>query len=506
VLAQSFTMLLVRSIKKFFSGYEQSIIYTLLTKVSGSLRASFSTSLLHGYVTADKGLHSLYDSSLLYRLLQAVFSFFSCALGAVLKVVKRFSEGGLLHRLLTYISSKKYISFSYGLAAFFLLMLVVPHERWNNIYAVGAAFLFFFLYCLKIAAGRAKIPSISSMPLSLIVFALSIVCAIAVSPALMDSIRTALFFFAAILFMLIVWMSAGDEKALKTTVNALIAGLFVMSLFAMVQRVIGVEVDPSLTDLANNEGMPGRVYATVGNPNNFAEIIVMIVPFIYAMFFASRKAKQKLIYGVALAASLIALAMSYSRSGYVAFAIATVVFILIYDWRLLLPLIPIGLLCIPFIPETVINRIFTIGSLEDTSNAYRIYLWDGTGKIIKTYFLSGIGIGTEAFAKVYPFYANPLATKAPHSHMLYMELLLEMGILGVSSFLIYMFTIIRRGFSVVKKGNKTLSCIIAAAISAFCGISFTAGVEYIWFYPRVMFVFFIVAGILLCAVKLSRRK
>lgn len=506
MLNQSITMHCIRSFKKFFSGYEQSIIYTLLMKVVACIRACFTKSLLRNYVVSDKGLQTVYASSLLYRLLQGVFSLFTRASGAIMSIIVKYAKGGLFSRLYTFITSKKYGSFSYLCATFFVLMLVIPHELWNNLYAVLAAFLLFFIYFLKVATGKKKMVNIASVPLSLIVFSLSILCAILISPALMDSIRTALFFFAAILFMLIVWMSVNNEADLKTTVNAFIIGLFVMSLFAMVQKVIGVEVDPLLTDVATNEGMPGRVYATVGNPNNFAEIIVMIIPFIYAMFFASETAKKKWAYGGILLAALAALAMSYSRSGYVAFAISTIVFILIYDWRLLLPLIPIGLLCIPFIPETVINRIFTIGSLEDSSNAYRIYLWDGTGKMIKDYFISGIGIGTEAFAKVYPPYASALAAKAPHSHMLYMELLIELGFLGVSSFLIYMFSIIRRGFSVVKKANKTISCTIAAAISAFCGISFTAGVEYIWFYPRVMFVFFIVAGILLCSVKLAKRK
>ncbi len=506
MLSQSLTMQCIRSLKNFFSGYEQSIIYTLLMKVVACIRSCFAKSMLRNYVVSDRGLQTLYASSLLYRLLQGVFSFFIRILGAITGIITKYAKGGLLSRLYAFITSKKYGSFSYLCAAFFVLMLVLPHELWNNIYAVLAAFLFFFIYCLKVAAGKEKMPNIPAVPLSLVVFSLSILCAILISPALMDSIRTALFFFAAILFMLIVWMSVNDEKALKTTVSALIFGLFIMSLYAMVQKIIGVEVDPLLTDVTNNEGMPGRVYATVGNPNNFAEIIVMIIPFIYAMFFASETAKKKWAYGGILIAALAALAMSYSRSGYVAFAISTVVFILIYDWRLIIPLIPIGLLCIPFIPETVVNRIFTIGSLEDTSNAYRIYLWDGTGKMIKDYFISGIGIGTEAFAKVYPPYASALAAKAPHSHMLYMELLIELGFLGVSSFLIYMFAIIRRGFSVVKQTNKTLSCTISAAISAFCGISFTAGVEYIWFYPRVMFVFFIVAGLLLSAVKLAKRK
>ena len=53
--------------------------------------------------------------------------------------------------------------------------------------------------------------------------------------------------------------------------------------------------------------------------------------------------------------------------------------------------------------------------------------------------------------------------------------------------------------------GKTCRCIIIAAISAFAGISFTSCAEYIWFYPRVMFVFWIVLGVLLAAVRCGKK-
>ena len=502
MLSQSFVWQLMLAFKKFFAGYKHSVVYYALQKVVAFISASFRTSIIRNYVVSEKGMQNFYASSLFYRAMQAVFAVFSRCLGSMLRIFEKYAKGGFVHRVMVFAGAK----FTYICGAFFVLMLILPHELWNNIYAVAAAFLLFGACLIKFSTDSAKKPAFASLPLSLVVFSISILSAVLISPALFDSIRTALFFIAGLLFMLIVWAGVDDEKSLKVTVTALIAGLFIMCLYAMVQKVIGVEVDPLLTDVITNEGMPGRVYATVGNPNNFAEIIVLIVPFVYALFFSSDTPKKKWGFAAVLLACVAALAMSYSRSGYVAFAISTVVFILIYDWRLILPVICIGILCIPMIPETVINRIFTIGSLEDTSNAYRIYLWDGTIKMAKDYFLSGIGIGTEAFAAVYPNYASNLAAKAPHSHMLYMELLVELGIVGITSFLVYMASMFRKGFAVVKKTNKTLQCMIAASISAFCGISFSACVEYIWFYPRVMFVFWIVAGILLCSVKLAKRK
>jgi len=126
-------------------------------------------------------------------------------------------------------------------------------------------------------------------------------------------------------------------------------------------------------------------------------------------------------------------------------------------------------------------------------------------KLVRHSGLTGIGIGPEAFAKAYPPFASIWAAKAPHSHMLYLELLVELGVVGVTSFLAFMFFALKKGLATYNRTGKTCRCIIIAAISAFAGISFTACAEYIWFYPRVMFVFWIVLGILLAAVKIKAK-
>lgn len=505
MLHESLTWQLVLSFKKLFAGYKDSVVYHLVQSLVSFVQTSFNKSIIRNYVVSEHGLDKFYETSLFYRVLQAVVSFVARLIHGIFQFFVRIAKGGIVYRFISALCANKYCKLPYLCSAFFVVMLIVPHELWNNIYAVAGAFLLFTL-ALVAAFGKAvKKPTISIVPLSLIIFIVSIVCAVLISPTVLDSIRTSLFFFAAIVFMAVVWMTVDDENSLRVTIGALVSGLFIMCLYAIFQKITGVEVDPLLTDVSNNEGMPGRVYATVGNPNNFAEIIVMIVPFVYGLFFSTDSAKKKCILGAVLIACVMALAMSYSRSGYVAFAIATVVFVLIYDWRLIIPLLCLGVLCIPLIPQTVINRIFTIGSLEDTSNAYRIYLWEGARGMVKDYFVSGVGIGTEAFTSVYTGYAFSSAAKAPHSHMLYLELLIELGVVGIVSFMVYMLSSIRKGFSVVKKTNKTLLCTIAAAISAFCGISFTACVEYIWFYPRVMFVFWIVVGVLMAAIKLAKK-
>ena len=50
-------------------------------------------------------------------------------------------------------------------------------------------------------------------------------------------------------------------------------------------------------------------------------------------------------------------------------------------------------------------------------------------------FYFGIGIGEGAFAEVYPFYALSGIETAPHSHSLYLQILTELGIFGLSRLL-----------------------------------------------------------------------
>ena len=80
--------------------------------------------------------------------------------------------------------------------------------------------------------------------------------------------------------------------------------------------------------------------------------------------------------------------------------------------------------------------------------------------------------------------------------MLYMELILEYGIIGFIGFMGYYIRLIRNGFKAIKLADKSRKAYLGAGIGALLGISFVCMAEYIWFYPRDMFAHFIVMGVL----------
>ncbi|MEG0035963.1 MAG: hypothetical protein RR743_04815, partial [Oscillospiraceae bacterium] len=46
--------------------------------------------------------------------------------------------------------------------------------------------------------------------------------------------------------------------------------------------------------------------------------------------------------------------------------------------------------------------------------------------------------------------------------------------------------------------------ILIAALSSLIGIAFIFSVEYVWYYPRVFFAYFILAGIATAAIRITK--
>jgi len=499
---QSLTCRLLFCFVSLFNYCKASATYNFILRMACAVKRCFVSSTVHRYFTTESKLEKGYSASALYaffaRVTDMCFTFFA-KLGAKCR-------GGVLYTLLTKLQKKFSLRFEHICAGFIVLMLLIPHSLWNNLYAFGFAVLLTIAYVIHCKRSGGFADNVRALPVSLLTFIAAILLGVVISPVRGDSLRIALLYLAAILFMLLCAGCIRSREKLSSFIKVLLGGLSVLCLFAVVQRFLGVEVNPEFTDVENNAGMPGRVFATMDNPNNLAEIIVLLLPFTYAKIFNTPTNKAKLGWVGVFALGIVALMMTYSRSSYVAFAIATLVFVALYNWKLLIPLGILVLLAIPVLPESVTNRILTIGSLKDTSNATRIFVWDGILKMLADHGLTGIGLGPEAFGKIYPLYAHIYGGDVRHAHMLYLELFVEMGVLGGIGFLTFAYSSLKKGLGAYNRTDKELRCTIIAAIASICGISFVCAAEYVWFYPRVMFIFFVVFGLLLSAVRLAKKQ
>ena len=87
-----------------------------------------------------------------------------------------------------------------------------------------------------------------------------------------------------------------------------------------------------------------------------------------------------------------------------------------------------------------------------------------------------------------------------------LEVWAEMGLLGIGSYLVYYFTTIRNAVTRFAPASKTVRLVLIAGASSLIGIVFVSAAEYIWYYPRVMFCFFILTGIMAACVRMTKER
>jgi O-antigen ligase len=101
------------------------------------------------------------------------------------------------------------------------------------------------------------------------------------------------------------------------------------------------------------------------------------------------------------------------------------------------------------------------------------------------------------------YYSNGF--KYIHSHNTYVQIWIETGILGIISFLAALINWFKRSSAwiVDKDCPNDLKNIIMAGVAGIIGVLVFGLVDYIWFYPRVMVVFWAVIGVTIAAVKIA---
>ena len=480
----------------------ESLTYRLLSQVwhffAGLVRDSFCARLWQG----SRRLRQRTESSLLCAAMDAVIRWLTEFVGKCFGWIVRPLCESRINQTLCRIPRYNF-GWLYGIV--FLVCFLCPDWMWRNQYALLLSFLVFFAMLLDAWNRDQSAFRIRDLGLWTLAFAFAAGLAVVNAYDTGEALRVFCFYLSAFLFCVSVVGTVTNRGRLMSILGFIYLTLLLTAMYAIVQRIQGVEVSAALTDLTTNAGMPGRVYSTLENPNNYAEFIVLTFPVSLVFCTGIVDRRWKTICTGSLAIPVVALLMTYSRSGWVSFALAAVVFLALWNKRLL-PLVAVAAVAaLPLLPETIYNRILTIGSTADSSNMYRVYIWTSVLQMLQTYGLTGIGLGPGNFIPLYANFSLPEASVAYHSHMLYLEVWLEMGLLGIVSFLGMYLGIIRRAIRATAKADSMVRYVLIAAVSSLVGVSFVGAAEYIWFYPRVMFAFFIIMGVTLAAVKLSEQ-
>lgn len=271
----------------------------------------------------------------------------------------------------------------------------------------------------------------------------------------------------------------------------------IVSLYGVLQYLLGWNTSNAWIDEEMFEQATMRAYSTMENPNVLGEYLLLLIP-VSAVFMIKAPAKklEKWVYAGIFLLSALCMVFTQSRGCWLGLILAAMIFVTFYNGKLW-GLLPLVLVILPFVmPETIVERMMSIGNTEDSSTSYRVFIWLGTLEMMKDFWLGGIGMGEGAFRSVYPLYSYN-AIIAPHSHNTFLQLLTEGGIGALVIFLAFETVVLRRLYKSFKKGRKN-SCerLTALAVgSGICGFLLQSMFDYTFYNYRMMAMFFVITAL-----------
>jgi len=325
------------------------------------------------------------------------------------------------------------------------------------------------------------------------VYVLLCIIASLFSYSMIDSLRISLMWITLFSVVFIIYRNVCSKKDLITVITALFIGALVSCGVGLWQYLSG-QIDTTWTDTSLFEDLSIRIYGTFANPNVFGEFLLLVIPFAVGLCIYFKQWKYKIACFIISIILFVTLALTYSRGCYVGIAVTAVIFLWMYSKKILGFLLVVGTpIGIMMLPQNMLDRIASMVNFADSSTSYRLKIYEGTFKILGTYWQSGVGIGEDAFNYVYPFFGVQ-GIVAPHSHSLFLQLFVSFGIAGFAYFLIMMFLYHRNIISLMHttpKDNRDriLPIIFSSVLFGFLTQSIF---DYTWYNYRVYMLFWIV--------------
>lgn len=292
----------------------------------------------------------------------------------------------------------------------------------------------------------------------------------------------------------------------------LLSALFV-TIYGIRQLLFGAEALATWNDPTSSSADATRVYSYLGNPNLLAGYLLPTIPLSIGAIFTWKGWLPKILASIMTILNLACLYGTGSRGGWIGAAISIFVLgILLLYW--ILPRLPkvwqasvfpifIGLIAAVIALGLLLSSSFRDRALsifagrEDSSNNFRINVWNSVMDMIRDRPILGIGPGNAAFNQVYPLYQRPNYS-ALGAYSIYLELLVEVGFVGFTIFLWFLLTLVNRGMTAMRslRAQSDHSAIgLMSALAAMAAMLTHGFVDTVWYRPEVATVWWLMVAV-----------
>lgn len=261
----------------------------------------------------------------------------------------------------------------------------------------------------------------------------------------------------------------------------------------------------------------GRIVSTFTNPNPFATYLTMI--FLYTWGLTLRK--NTLTLHISSTMLLTALFLTGSRGGFIALALAIgFIFIglerkelykSIFKTMLLILfslLLMKGIMTLaPLLQENLRLNNDVIGAIIRknsflSSTGGRFEFWKVAGKVALLKPLTGFGLGTFFTSYYLGYVGNRWFSRFTHNH--YLQLISEIGIIGLILFLFFLAVCFYHIFKRLKK--KNYPTYLPGAIAGVVAFLMHIGIEFSFNFPGVTVIFFYLLAISVGDIEKEEKK
>jgi putative inorganic carbon (HCO3(-)) transporter len=274
-----------------------------------------------------------------------------------------------------------------------------------------------------------------------------------------------------------------------------------------------IKVPPlALWDDPNVEVKMTRVYSFLGNPNLLGGYLLPTSAMTLFFYFGNL-GWRKLLLLASLIAQLVCLYFTYSRGAWIALAAGSLVsfgLCLSIFWHIFMnnkalkgllfggtALGIVGGGAMVLRSPAIMARIQSlISGGEHSSNQFRINVWNSSFAMIQDFWLTGIGVGNKVFQKIYVYY---MATgfHALSTYNIFLEVWVEMGIIGIALFLFMLVVHLARClWGVVQDIDYTSRLFLAAAFTGLTGLLVHGMVDTIFFRPPLQILFWFLLALI----------
>jgi hypothetical protein len=252
----------------------------------------------------------------------------------------------------------------------------------------------------------------------------------------------------------------------------------------------------------------GRIFSTFLLPSHFAAFLGVSIP-VSAAFILVRKDWLKYLFALATGVQVFALYLTKSFSGWLSLILACGCFAFIYlgyvkrvKARYLISFLSglIVALALIFGVLSITRPDNPLASIANNPLVLRALNWGTTIEIIKDNPL--IGKGLDTFGLIYPSYQRPGVNIVHHSHNTYLQLGVEMGILGTVVFLWFACWWLSRTVRIVKETkDKKLKVWLGSLMIAGTAFFLHQALDFEFYLPSVTLPGFAVLALVIGAQK-----